>query len=73
MPLHGVWHSRKWKTGIPNLVRATKTDNFRMCAILLTFIELDCHSRELQTPCRGALMINELIKIEETKMKYDEI
>ena len=38
--------SREWQTGIPNLVRATKTDNFQMCAILLAFIELDCHSRE---------------------------
>ena len=37
------------QTGIPNLVRATKTDNFQMCAILLALIELDCHSRECQT------------------------
>ena len=54
--LHGVWRSREWQTGIPNLVRATKTDHFQMCAtILLALIELDCHSRERQTPCRGAL------------------
>ena len=26
-----------------------------MCAIFLALIELDCHSRERQTQCRGAL------------------
>ena len=44
------WHTCK-------LVRATKTDNFQMCAILLALVELACHSRERQTPCRGALII----------------
>ena len=59
-PLHGIWRSREWQTGIPKLVRATKTDNFQRCAILLALIELDCHSRERQTPCRGALMSYDL-------------